>query len=183
MKKEDLRVVKSKKNLYDSLITLLEDYSFENIKVSDICDKANVNRSTFYDHFTDKYELLNSLFINIQNDFSNNLININNYNTLKDYYLAIARNLLKHFKKNIKVYSYIIKINKNISFDRINDIISSNVCAFMDEFNIIYTDIPKNIIISYHVSSIISVCLLYLYNNNLYKANDIIKYLDILIKV
>ena len=183
MKKEDLRVVKSKKNLYDSLITLLEDYSFENIKVSDICDKANVNRSTFYDHFTDKYELLNSLFINIQNDFSNNLININNYNTLKDYYLEIARNLLKHFKKNIKVYSYIIKINKNISFDRINDIISSNVCAFMDEFNIIYTDIPKNIIISYHVSSIISVCLLYLYNNNLYKANDIIKYLDILIKV
>ena len=60
-KKEDLRIIKTKKNLYEGLLILLKDQSFENVKVSDICKISLVNRSTFYDHFQDKYELLNSL--------------------------------------------------------------------------------------------------------------------------
>ena len=61
MKKEDLRVIKTKANLYRGLIDLMKDNPFEEIKVSDICNKSMINRSTFYDHFNDKYELLQSL--------------------------------------------------------------------------------------------------------------------------
>ena len=55
-KKEDLRVVKTKANLYRGLMELMKDQTFEEIKVSDICNKSMINRSTFYDHFNDKYE-------------------------------------------------------------------------------------------------------------------------------
>ena len=40
------------------------DKTFEEIKVSDICKKALINRSTFYSHYNDKYELLVD-FINV----------------------------------------------------------------------------------------------------------------------
>ena len=53
-KKIDLRIIKTKKNLYEGLLTLMKERTFEEIKVSDICSAALTNRSTFYDHFSDK---------------------------------------------------------------------------------------------------------------------------------
>ena len=58
MKSNDLRVIKTKNALYNTLIELMKDHAFEEIKVSDICTKALINRSTFYAHYNDKYELL-----------------------------------------------------------------------------------------------------------------------------
>ena len=183
MKKEDLRVIKTKKNLYEALINLLKDNSFETIKVSDICEKANVNRSTFYDHFTDKYELLNSLFNHIQNDFNNNIVKIDSFNNIKEYYLEVVKVLLKHFKSNIEVYSSIFKTNNNsISFDMLTNIISRDLNDVMNKFNS-EEDIPRKIIISYYVPAVISVCKEYLFNPNIYNENDIIKYLDKLITI
>ena len=49
--KKDLRVIKTKKNLYESLIKLMSLKEFEYIKVSDICNEALISRSTFYSHF------------------------------------------------------------------------------------------------------------------------------------
>ena len=56
--KKDLRIVKTKNALYLALVDLMKDKTFEEIKVSEICNKALVNRSTFYAHFDDKYEFL-----------------------------------------------------------------------------------------------------------------------------
>lgn len=41
---------------------LLEDRPFEKISVSDICDRCNMNRKSFYYHFKDKYDLANWIF-------------------------------------------------------------------------------------------------------------------------
>ena len=57
-KKTDLRIVKTKKVLFDTLIKLMRQKNFDKIKISDICDEALINRSTFYAHYEDKYELL-----------------------------------------------------------------------------------------------------------------------------
>ena len=58
MNENDLRVIKTKNALFNALIELMKDKTFEEIKVSDICNKALINRSTFYAHFDDKYDLL-----------------------------------------------------------------------------------------------------------------------------
>ena len=34
----------------------MKNKSFEEIKVSDICKEAHINRSTFYNNFNDKYD-------------------------------------------------------------------------------------------------------------------------------
>jgi len=41
-----------------ALETLLENKEFEAISVQDIADAATINRATFYDHYTDKFSLL-----------------------------------------------------------------------------------------------------------------------------
>lgn len=44
--------------LIDSLKNLLAEKPFEKITTMDICKDANVPRATFYNHFNDKYDLL-----------------------------------------------------------------------------------------------------------------------------
>ena len=184
MKKVDLRIIKTKTSLYEALLLLLKDNSFENIKVSDICNKANVNRSTFYDHFTDKYDILNSLLNDIQNEFKNNIVNVNNYSNIKEYYLELVRLLLNHINTNIDVYSSIIKNNSNsISFDMLIDIISKDFNNVLEKYGSLYNDIPKKIVISYYIPAVVSVCQEYLFNPGLYTEDEIIKYLDYLIKI
>lgn len=39
-KKKDLRVIKTKKMIYTALVELMKEKTFEEIKVSDICEKA-----------------------------------------------------------------------------------------------------------------------------------------------
>ncbi|QOR36316.1 TetR/AcrR family transcriptional regulator [Clostridium sp. 'deep sea'] len=47
-----------KLNVLDSMLLLLEDCSFEELKVSDICERAAVSRVTFYSYFPKKEDLL-----------------------------------------------------------------------------------------------------------------------------
>lgn len=61
MNNQDLRVQRTKKALITTFSDLLETKSFENITIQDVCEKANVRRSTFYRHFNDKYDLLNHI--------------------------------------------------------------------------------------------------------------------------
>lgn len=56
--RSDHRSKVSQKLIWDAMFALLCEKPFDSIHVKDICQRANVNRSTFYNHFTDKYELL-----------------------------------------------------------------------------------------------------------------------------
>ncbi|WP_315071054.1 TetR/AcrR family transcriptional regulator [uncultured Clostridium sp.] len=61
-KKNDLRVIRTRKLIEDAFLSLSKEKDFEAITVKDIADKAAVNRTTFYTHFVDKYALLDNLF-------------------------------------------------------------------------------------------------------------------------
>jgi len=57
----DPRARRTRLALQHALETLLGDKDFEKISVGDIAETATLNRATFYDHFTDKFALLESL--------------------------------------------------------------------------------------------------------------------------
>ena len=54
----DLRIIKTRRLIRDAFVELLEIKGFNGITISDIADRAMINRSTFYLHYTDKYDLL-----------------------------------------------------------------------------------------------------------------------------
>lgn len=59
---EDKRILKTKRNLKNTLIELLNEKTFEQVTVKEICERSQTSRITFYTHFADKYELLDSIF-------------------------------------------------------------------------------------------------------------------------
>ena len=58
---QDRRVRKTQTAIKDALITLLEKKRFEEITIQEISNLADVNKSTFYTHFIDKYDLLDKM--------------------------------------------------------------------------------------------------------------------------
>lgn len=62
MKKIDVRVQRTYNQLMDALMELIKEKDFENLSVSEICDKAGVHRATFYKHFNDKLEFIRYCF-------------------------------------------------------------------------------------------------------------------------
>ena len=54
----DRRIQKTRDLLHRSLAALVHEKPYDSISVKEILDRANVGRSTFYTHFSDKDELL-----------------------------------------------------------------------------------------------------------------------------
>ena len=57
----DPRIRRTRQLLQAALRSLMETRNFETIAVQDITEAATVNRATFYDHYTDKYALLEAM--------------------------------------------------------------------------------------------------------------------------
>lgn len=62
---EDLRVRRTRKTLQEALIALTIEKGFAAVTVRDITERAMVNRSTFYRHYLDKYELLDQYMADV----------------------------------------------------------------------------------------------------------------------
>ncbi len=61
---------KNTANKMDSaLMTLLESKDFTDISIMDICNKAGVNRSTFYAHYDNTYDLLKEAYQGLIDNF------------------------------------------------------------------------------------------------------------------
>jgi AcrR family transcriptional regulator len=54
----DPRIRRTRLLLQQALDKLLKKHEFDSISVRDITNQAALNRATFYDHYTDKFELL-----------------------------------------------------------------------------------------------------------------------------
>ncbi|MFE6076948.1 TetR/AcrR family transcriptional regulator [Paenibacillus sp. NPDC057886] len=57
----DRRILRTRVMISEAFLKILPQKSFTEISVVDIAEQANINRSTFYAHFLDKDDLLNSM--------------------------------------------------------------------------------------------------------------------------
>jgi len=60
-KKQDRRVRYTNMMIRKSFIALLAQKPISKITVKEICEDADINRATFYSHFTDQYHLLHAI--------------------------------------------------------------------------------------------------------------------------
>lgn len=176
MKSNDLRVIKTKNALYNTLIELMKDHAFEEIKVSDICTKALINRSTFYAHYNDKYELLKDMIDNLKDSLTEELKKNQNIGDTKEYYLEMIKIFLDHIESKRNTYISIMINNRNsIMFDIAYDVLDHDIKSRLKN------DTSSNIVAKFYIGAVFNVGLEYLKNNNNYSKEDILKYLDILI--
>ena len=65
MQKQDLRIVKTKKNLFHHLLKLLKTQDFNDITVTKLCEYSEINRSTFYTHYSNIDDLFETHMMEI----------------------------------------------------------------------------------------------------------------------
>ncbi|GMA68975.1 TetR family transcriptional regulator [Leuconostoc litchii] len=51
----------TKKLIYDALIILLQTHTINQISIRELSQIANINRSTFYNHYSDQYDVLDEM--------------------------------------------------------------------------------------------------------------------------
>lgn len=117
--KSTIKVNKTKKILEDALGALLEEKPFEEIRVIDICSKANMHRNTFYTYFNDKYELLKSKLDEYEAKFLEDLQRYKIEDKLKDFHIDIMIKILQYFYFNRKYLKIIFQNNKDNSITKI----------------------------------------------------------------
>ncbi|MCG3402253.1 TetR family transcriptional regulator [Staphylococcus massiliensis] len=83
----DRRMIKTQNALKTSLLKLLERDTIEAITVTDICERSNIVRRTFYAHYTDKFELVE----HIMDDYINDFIEICKYRESPDFEAGTIR--------------------------------------------------------------------------------------------
>ena len=178
--KTDLRIIKTKNNLHDALISLLKEKTFENIKVSDICEKALINRSTFYSHYNDKYELLldsiNTIKSNSLHDLEENEHNIDT----REYYIELIKLLLNHIEEMREIYKPILLNNINsIIMDILLDVAKKDIEKRLENGNF-KSKVPIDILTTFYLGAIIGIGIDTLENNK-YEKQELIDYIDILL--
>ncbi len=181
VKKTDLRIIKTKNLIYNTLIELMKDKTFEEIKVSDICNKALINRSTFYSHYEDKYDLLVDFINNLKDEFITELNKNNSNLNAKEYYIELIKIFLNHIEERKEMYTSIMINNRNsIMMDILLDVVNNDLLKKMsnDEFE---TSIPYDIIAKFYLGGVINIGVEWLKDNKKYSKDDIIKYISELI--
>ena len=69
--KQDRRIQRTQQAIWEAFFSLLVEKGYENVSVQDIVERANIGRTTFYAHYSDKEDLLNNalnqLFLGLGN--------------------------------------------------------------------------------------------------------------------
>jgi AcrR family transcriptional regulator len=91
--KLDPRVKRTRALILQSFESLIAEKGFETISVQDVTDKAQVNRATFYAHFSDKYALLDySISQKFMQEIEKRMLNTCHYthDNLRNLILAVC---------------------------------------------------------------------------------------------
>lgn len=180
--KIDLRIIKTNKVLFDALITLMEQKDFEKIKISDICDVALVNRSTFYAHYEDKYDLLLALIDDLKNNLENELKQNKEEDISKNYYMELLKILINHVDEKRETYNSILKNDKNgIIMDFIIDVGNRDLISRLKKTNAINSTLPLDFITKFYLGGIATIGIEWIKNKDKYTKEELLLYFDKLI--
>ncbi len=181
-KKDDLRVIKTRKLIYQTLLDLMKEKTFEEIKVSDICSEAMINRSTFYAHYEDKYELLIDFLSNLKEEFARELNESCKENlSIREYYIRLISLFLDHIDSKRDVYNSIMVNNRSsIMMDILLSVVNDDILKRFKE-NDINLKVPTEVISKFYLGGVINIGMEWLSNSNKYTKEEILDYLELLI--
>ena len=114
--KEDRRIRRTKKLLKQALAQLMDEKDFKDITVKDITERADLNRGTFYLHYTDTYDILNKIedeiLKNIQNMIDQNIEKTN----ASDSVIPALKPIAEYIMENADICRCLINNKASVDF-------------------------------------------------------------------
>lgn len=110
--KESRRVTMTKNLLKDSLLELLREKPLPKITIKEICENADVNRSTFYLHYADQFALCDE----IENDSVEKINTCLAKVSMKNNRIEGLTEFLAYMKANGELFKILMRPDFNNSF-------------------------------------------------------------------
>ncbi|MBX7079219.1 MAG: TetR/AcrR family transcriptional regulator; helix-turn-helix transcriptional regulator [Nannocystaceae bacterium] len=92
----DRRVRRTRERLRDALVSLVLERGWEAVSVREVCERADIGRSTFYVHFADKEELLLSGFDELHRQLDAQRSEVQRF--------AFMASLVTHARENLPLF-------------------------------------------------------------------------------
>ncbi len=119
MQKESRRVKMTKMILNESFLKFLAEKPLARITIKEICDDADMNRSTYYAHFTDPYDQLKKLEADIMVDMTiyvDSIVTEGLRDDKKQY--QIIRGILEYIQSKRHVFQVLLGKSGDLDLQR-----------------------------------------------------------------
>jgi AcrR family transcriptional regulator len=100
---EDRRVRRTHRALREAFVELVVERGWDGFSVQDLCNRADVGRSTFYLHYADKEEVLNGAFADLGKELRAQLAPAGSSRPL-----GFSRGLLDHAHAHLRIYRALV---------------------------------------------------------------------------
>lgn len=115
--KVDRRVKYTKMVLKESFIKLLEEKDISQISIKEICEDADVNRATFYAHYSDQYDLLRKIEDELLHNINSHLTELDQRNN-KVNAVLLAERIFEYIKENAKLCKLLLSERGDFGFQK-----------------------------------------------------------------
>jgi AcrR family transcriptional regulator len=161
----DRRIPRTREMLQHALISLILKKGYAAITVSDICDAANVGRSTFYAHYTSKDDLkrkgletLRRLLFERQRDA------LAMPGDIRDRILGFSLPMFEHARDHIDLYRALVSSGgSSLALDSIrqilSDLVRSELAATAGKNS---AEVPRELVVQYVVGAYITMLIWWL---------------------
>lgn len=112
---KDKRVIRTKALLIRSLSALMKQKNIKDITVKELCEYADINRGTFYLHYKDIYDMLDSIEQELSEKFLQIFQKYNSENN-EDFPYPLFLEIFKLVDDNAELFRVLIGPNGDISF-------------------------------------------------------------------
>jgi AcrR family transcriptional regulator len=115
--KSDRRVKYTRMVLRESLVALLQQRPIDKISVKSLCEAADINRSTFYSHYRDQYDLLQQIQAEVLEDLTEYLVAYNFRGSEADL-RRIMKRIFEYIAANAALCQVLLADNGDASLQR-----------------------------------------------------------------
>ena len=124
---EDRRARRTRRLLKESLLELMREKCFSNISIRDVTDRADINHTTFYLHYADTTQLLQSMVEELMEE-AQELINAHIQETVADGTMRpVFEPILDFVVENRDICTVLLENNKASHFtDHLQELIQKN---------------------------------------------------------
>ena len=187
MNKNESKYFNTAKRMDEALITLLGKKDFEYITIKEICDAAEVNRSTFYLHYENTTDLLKETTEHILDSFlsyfpadTQKISNGFNECELKDLLLITPEYIVPYLtfvKENQKIFQTALKQFGTMDFGGVYERMYHHIFnPILSRFH--FPDEQRRYVMKFYLSGITAVAMEWLSNGCSDDINTVIKVID-----
>lgn len=163
-KKTDRRVIKTKHAIFKAFVELLNEKDINQITITDIAKKANINRKTFYNYYSDAYEVMEEIENLTVEAFINNMGTVE-FTNMADFLTEIFIKFTETVNNDLQFFNLLFKTNnRSFLIVKIVEALKKYVQKRIEESNEL--DMRRfEVVSNFYLSGVLSVYMNWFMNN------------------